>query len=221
MKKIASSLLILPLLVFTSLTNKAPSSSSSKDTLIVTPIYKSLYSKDYNMTRRVSYKLYKAGGECSRTAEGMAFRLDDIRLKISGKDYSHSGYDMGHMANAEDFSYDCKMEELTFRFYNCVPQSPKSNRGIWKSYESKIRKLSQTDSVFVMCGPVIDKDTKRLNSTRLFVPTRTWKVVYSLSTKKIVYCLIFDNDNVAAKVNEISVTDLQKLVGLDLSLKAK
>lgn len=188
------------------------------DTLIKTPIYTSLYSKDYNMPRQVSYKLYKAGGECSRSDEGMTFHNDNIKLNISGKDYAKSGYDIGHMANAEDFSYDCIIEELTFRFYNAVPQSPKSNRGNWKHYETELRKLSQTDSIFIMCGPIIDKDTKRLGMTRLYIPTHTYKVVYSLSTKKLLYCLIFDNDNVAAKVNPITLIKLQKLTGLKLTL---
>jgi endonuclease G, mitochondrial len=192
---------------------------TNHDTLIKTAIYKSLYSKDYNMPRMVSYKLYKAGGECSRADEGMTFHIDNVKLNISGKDYAKSGYDIGHMANAEDFSYNCTIEELTFRFYNAVPQSPKSNRGIWKHYETETRKLSQTDSVFVMCGPIIDKDTKKLGTTRLFIPTHTWKVVYSLTSKKLIYCLIFDNDNVTAKVNQITLDELQKLTGLNLLLK--
>ena len=189
------------------------------DTLIKTPIYTSLYSKDYNMPRMVFYKLYKAGGECSRTEEGFTFHIDNIKLNISGKDYAKSGYDEGHMANAEDFSYDCKMEELTFRFYNAVPQSPRSNKGIWKHYETELRKLSQTDSIFVICGPIIDRDTKRLGTTRLFPPTHTYKVVYSLTTRKLLDCLIFDNDNVTAKVAPISLEELQKLVELPLIIR--
>lgn len=212
MKKLLLAFMLLSTLSF------SQAKKTLQDTLIKTPIYTSLYSKDYNMPRMVSYKLYKAGGECSRTAEGMHFRLDSIKLKISGADYAKSGYDMGHMANAEDFSYDCKMEELTFRFYNAVPQSPKSNRGVWKTYEFQARKASQTDSLFVMCGPVIDKTTWRMAKKNLFVPTRTWKVVYSLTTKQVLFCMIFDNDNIAALAKPITVKELEKLVKLDLKL---
>ena len=188
------------------------------DTLIITPIYTSLYSQTYNMPKEVSYKLYQAGGPCSREAENMTFHLDHIKLHISSKDYANSGYDIGHMAPAADFAYNCYLEELTFRFYNSVPQSPKSNRGNWKSYETKIRNLSQNDSLLVLCGPIIDQHTKKFKKTRLYVPTHTWKVVYSLSTNQLIYCKIFDNDNVTAKVNDITLIELEKLTNLDLSL---
>lgn len=36
------------------------------------------------------------------------------------KDYLNSGYDAGHLANAEDFAFDRYKEEKTFRYYNCL-----------------------------------------------------------------------------------------------------
>jgi len=32
----------------------------------------------------------------------------------------HQKYEIGHIANAEDFAYDCDKERNTFRFYNIL-----------------------------------------------------------------------------------------------------
>ena len=46
------------------------------------------------------------------------------------------------------------IELITFRFYNALPQTPKLNRGIWKHYETEIRKLSQNDSILIITGSI-------------------------------------------------------------------
>jgi endonuclease G len=89
----------------------------------------------------VKYKLYRGGGDCDR--KQFHFTNENVHDVAKQSDYVHSGYDQGHLCNAEDFANDCRKEELTFRFYNCIPQTPNLNRGIWKGYEQKIRKLSQ------------------------------------------------------------------------------
>lgn len=99
----------------------------------------------------VSYKLFRGGGDCSRA--GFRFYNDIDTLQTStDKDYARSGYDKGHLANAEDFAYDCTKDELTFRYYNCLPQTPNLNRGVWKVNEEQVRAWSQSDSLLVVCG---------------------------------------------------------------------
>jgi endonuclease G len=52
----------------------------------------------------------------------------------TSRDYAGSGYDKGHMAAALDFASDCEKEEMTFVYYNALPQTPNLNRGVWKSF---------------------------------------------------------------------------------------
>ena len=149
----------------------------------------------------VTYKLYKGGGDASRA--GLTFKATPG--SATAKDYAHNGYDEGHLANAEDFAYNKDLEQLTFFFYNCVPQTPRLNRGIWKTYETDIRKKSQSDSLLITCGSIFG--SKKIGKAA--VPTYCWKIVRSLTTGKILVSAIFPNDN-SDTVEAIDPEDLQK-----------
>lgn len=162
--------------------------SPDVDTIIETNIYKSYFDIDVKQPLQLSYILHKGGGDCGRSK----FRfINDTKIATATqKEYAKSGFDMGHLANAEDFAYDCKKDELTFRFYNCLPQYPNLNRGVWKKWETKIRELSQTDSLLVVCGA---KFSDKKTSTNLFIPDEFYKVVKSLNTKEVLFVLWFKN----------------------------
>lgn len=168
---------------------------------IETPILTGYLSTTLHEPLYVRYKLYKGGGDCSRA--GMTFRATPG--SATAKDYAHNGYDEGHLANAEDFAYNCDLERLTFYFYNCVPQTPRLNRGIWKTYETEIRAKSQTDSLLITCGSIFG--SKRIGKAA--VPDYCWKIVRSLSTGKILICAIFPNDS-SDTVQAIDPEELQK-----------
>lgn len=170
--------------------------------IVKTGIYKANFSNEFREPRYVSYYLYKGGGDCDR--DGFTFKNDDSRLlSATDDDYKGSKYDKGHLANAEDFASDCIKDELTFRYYNCLPQTANLNRGVWKTNETLIRKLSQSDKLYVICGGFFGNN-KIGNIT---VPSYCWKVVQSVSTKKVLFCGWFSNTNHAI-LEEISVPEL-------------
>lgn len=146
-------------------------------------IYKSYYSREIQGPSFVIYKLYKGGGNCSRK---------DDRFKsqqgLPHFNYKKSGYDIGHLANAEDFAYDSYKEKLTFNYINAIPQTPHLNRGTWKHWEDIVRKESQSDSLLIMCGG------SEYNNKN--IPQHCFKLVYSLTTGKLLNHLFFNNDNV-------------------------
>ncbi|HTJ50959.1 MAG TPA: DNA/RNA non-specific endonuclease, partial [Cyclobacteriaceae bacterium] len=107
-------------------------------------IYKVNFSNKFHQPRYVSYKLYKGGGTCDRSS--FSFTNDNAKAETAtDNDYTGNGYDKGHMANAEDFAFDCTKDELTFRYYNCLPQTVNLNRGLWKRNETDVRKWSQKE----------------------------------------------------------------------------
>lgn len=173
------------------------------DTVIKTDIYESHFSKKYSNPIIVKYNLYKGGGDCDRSK--FHFQ-NDIEIKCNDdKCYKASNYDKGHMANAEDFAYNCTYDELTFRYYNCVPQTAELNRGIWKKYEGDIRKTSQNDSLIVICYN--EFKNKRINN--MFIPDLCYKFVYSLTQKKFIILFSCTNTNNPV-TTQISVGDLSK-----------
>jgi endonuclease G len=185
----------------------------SIDTIFDRGIYKSYFNYQLQEPLYVSYILSKGGGNCSRSK----FRFkNDTKVPMIDDEYTNSGFDRGHLANAEDFAYDCVKDELTFRYYNCLPQTPNMNRGVWKSWETKIRQQSQTDSLLIFCGGIWETGTYVKG---IAVPDRCWKVVYSLKTSKILHVLIFTNLVTGSTVQETSIEILEKNLGRKLVMR--
>jgi endonuclease G, mitochondrial len=175
-------------------------------------IYKSYFSSTLKEPLYVVYRLYQGGGKCSRkhfhfkvTRQGTA----------TPEDYLHSGYEEGHLANAEDFANDCAKEIKTFEFFNCLPQTLKLNRGIWKTWETKIRKESRTKHLLIICGGIFG--AKKIGH-EVAVPDYCWKIVYDKDSNKLLYCLLFPNDNSDSVNTTISLTGLKARLGYDLSI---
>jgi endonuclease G len=167
-------------------------------------IYKANFSNTFHEPRYVSYTLYQGGGSCSRS--GFYFKNDDSRLLCAtDEDYKGSGYEKGHLTNAEDFAFDCSKDELTFRYYNCLPQTPNLNRGLWKTNETLIRQWSQTDKLYIICGGFFSG----AKIGNIAVPSYCWKVVQSVTSKKVLFCGWFKNST-PATLEEISVQELEK-----------
>jgi endonuclease G len=168
-------------------------------------IYKVNFSNTFHEPRYVSYFLYKGGGGCDR--DKFHFINDDSTLQCAtDDDYSKAhGYDKGHLANAEDFAFDCVKDELTFRYYNCLPQTVNLNRGIWKTKETLIRKWSQKEKLYIACGGFFG--SKKIG--KMAVPSYCWKVVQSVKTKQVLFCGWFSN-TANAKLDTLTVPELEK-----------
>jgi endonuclease G len=122
------------------------SSTAFAQIIVKNQAYKANFSNEFHQPRYVSYTLYKGGGDCDR--KKFRFINDDERLLCAtDEDYEKNGvYEKGHLANAEDFAFDCVKDELTFRYYNCLPQTTNLNKGVWKSNETKVRDWSKKKS---------------------------------------------------------------------------
>lgn len=180
------------------------------DTVINEGIYTSYYSYQLKEPLYVVYDLYKGGGDCSRTA--FHFTTIGLPSEATQKDYKASGYDEGHLCNAKDFAGDCAKEQITFHFINCLPQTPRLNRGIWKHYETRIRILSQLKHLKVICGGIFD--STHFIGNGVAVPTYCWKLVLT-NDNEVVFCLLFPNDN-SDTVQELSIDELKNKLDYDI-----
>jgi endonuclease G len=192
------------------------------DTVIYNKGYASYFSNKYRNPVMVTYKLYKGGGPCKR--DKFSFKNDLKIPAATTKEYLKSGYDKGHLANAEDFAFNCELDELTFRYYNCVPQRPELNRGIWKVTEEEIRKISQSDSILVVC--INEFGPGHLKMGGVSVPTNCVKIAISLSSNKTYMCRSFTNSKVPTREDlpsnyletyyKINISDLKRKLVLSL-----
>ena len=158
------------------------------DMIIDMQYYKAYYNKDIRSSSFVIYKLYKGGGDISRS--NMNFKAYNNLPHFT---YPYTGYDKGHLVPAEDMAYSLDALKSTFYYINCVPQTAKLNRGIWKQYEIEIRKLSQKDSLLIICGGC---DYFGL------IPINCFKIVYNLRNHRCLYSLLFYNDKSGVVITE-------------------
>ena len=187
------------------------SNAQSIDTVITTTAYTSYFNYDLHEPLYVSYKLYHGGGDCSR--KGDRFTTDGLAQSATATDYKWGGYDKGHLANSKDFAYDCDLQKSTFHFYNCVPQTPALNRGSFKSLETIVREKSQTDSLLIITGSIFGNE--KIGIHQIAIPDKCFKIVWSLATKNILFCRVFNN-NEKGDFIDMELSDLLSLLSYKL-----
>lgn len=123
---------------------------------------------------------------------------EDTRVpapRASHDDYTHSGYDRGHMCPAADRSSSTQLMRSTFIMTNVCPQVPSLNRGEWKRIENACRAYARNgnplsihvDAVFWMA------DTQFIGRHRVAVPHGFVKTVRPLGVDSIIYARYFQN----------------------------
>jgi endonuclease G len=120
------------------------------------------------------------------------------------KDYTHSGYDRGHLANDASFDYDKKVVRKTYTMANIIPQAPIVNRKTWIKAEKLERKIAyKLGSVNVLNGVIYSSNPKRIGKNQIAVPDAFWKMIYN-DEKGYKKCFLYENDlNALAKGDKL------------------
>jgi len=135
----------------------------------------------------VAYHLTSADleGQQPRTGNFRADPALPVGQRAEPEDYSHTGYDRGHMAPAADFKRSYNAMSETFLLSNIAPQRPNLNQGTLERLESQVRSLAQTHgSVWVVTGALYLDSAEAPAEPRNFigpnrfpVPTHFYKVL--------------------------------------------
>lgn len=129
----------------------------------------------------VSYQLTAANPQ-PHHARPANFRGDwRALLPVSPDDYSHSGYDRGHLApsHAIDLVYGREAQRETFLMTNITPQRPHLNRKLWQRLEEVELDhfLARFGELRVLTGPVFDNHIQRLKTAwRVETPDAFFKI---------------------------------------------
>ena len=140
--------------------------------------------------------------------------------KVVTKDYSHSGYDRGHMAPAADMKWSKKAMMESFYMSNICPQDHNLNTSDWSELENKSRQWARRfGKVYIVCGPIYNgKRNEYIGDHRVKVPDAFFKVVLINEKKKqCAMGFYFENEAGERKLQEylVPVDHLEQLTGMD------
>lgn len=140
--------------------------------------------------------------------------------KVVTKDYSHSGYDRGHMAPAADMKWSKKAMMESFYMSNICPQDHNLNTSDWSELENKSRQWARRyGKVYIVCGPIYNgKRNEYIGDHRVKVPDAFFKVVLINEKKKqCAMGFYFENEAGERKLQEylVPVDHIEQLTGMD------
>lgn len=145
-------------------------------------------------------------------SENQQATLDDYAA--NNKTYGKPKYDRGHLAPNKDFSNSVSQNEC-FSMVNMIPQTEENNRGVWSKLEAFVRHITfQNKEVYVLTGPLYDKDSKSFANGKTKVPTYVWKAIYVPSTNSGIVFISTNNKN--PEIFTKNIVDFEKLVGYKL-----
>ncbi len=144
------------------------------------------------------------------------------RSQVAHSDYTHSGFDRGHLAPnfgiATRYGREAQLE--TFLMSNIIPQSPGVNRHLWKDLEMRVAKRygRYFREVWVITGPVFQGEMAVLDSG-VAVPSAYYKVIIDEHGDELRALAFLVPRNVPpfTRIRSclVSIDDVEQKTGLD------
>ncbi|MEK7477734.1 MAG: DNA/RNA non-specific endonuclease [Candidatus Coatesbacteria bacterium] len=143
-------------------------------------------------------------------------------------DYKGSDYDRGHMAPAEDMSWDATAMSQSFLLSNMSPQVGVGfNQHIWKTLEMKVRLWAKLrGELYVFTGPIYaSEDIKRTHDSPkgVCIPTHYYKIIYDPVRFEAI-AFVLPNAKLVTKDLPnyiVSIDHVEELTDLDFLKKLK
>lgn len=178
------------------------------------------FNSDNKTPNWVSWELLRSETEGTSPRYNKFWCDEDIEGCPTHYDYTHSGYDRGHMCPAADQKWSDTAMIDCFSLANIAPQDNSLNSGAWSTLEKKERLWAQRDSaIVIVAGPIYEKtDTKRIGDAGVRVPSAFFKVIVAPYLSKprgiaFVYPNMYAPGNMENYV--MTIRDVEKITGLD------
>ena len=195
--------------------------TTTKEQIIIHEGFRISYNQSRCIPNWVAYELTKSEtyGDVERTD------YFDVDPSVSGRqakygDYSHTGYDRGHMAPAGDMKWSREAMDACFYLTNICPQNHVLNKGDWNDLEIKCREWARRyGRAWIVTGPIVtSREPKTIGSHHVVVPDAFFKAV--MVPQKDSYqaiAFVMNNDATHNEMMDCSMTidELENLTGID------
>ena len=182
--------------------------------------YAVLYSGESKTPVYTVEKLTAASVNAAKSIKRVDKFYPEARLPFADRaqlaDYAGSGYDRGHMAPAGDMPTDAAKAQ-SFSLANMVPQASQLNQHDWSQIEQATRKYAARagGEVFVFTGPVFGSAPATVGPGKVWVPSHTWKLVYSRAEDRS-WAYYMENVNGVHSLKPIAYAEFVRISGLAL-----
>lgn len=152
------------------------------------------------------------------------FRADPLLAESAHpSDYTHSGYDLGHMAPAQDGAWDSSVMKDFFLLSNIAPQLPGLNRAEWERLEEAVRAWAWArGEVVVIVGPIVGGKAARIGTTGVAVPLGFYKVVVDPKTHEALAFMMPQKPEPKGDLEPwlTDIASIEQSIGFKLALPA-
>ena len=179
------------------------------------------YSEELRIPLWVAWELTKEETSGPIPRESNFFPDPDVTHQADNGDYKGSGWSRGHMVPAGDMKWNSTAMHDCCLMTNICPQHPKLNTGAWSKLENKCRNTyaQKYASVYIVCGPIVNKDCQSIGNNNVVVPSAFYKVllVKTSDTGYQAIGFIYTNDDSTQGMQTAacSVDEVEAITGLD------
>lgn len=184
------------------------------------------YTASYNHTTLcpnwVAWELTAEEADGQQDGQYSFSRDPDVDFpKASREDYSHSGWDKGHMAPRADMKWSAKALEESYYFTNVCPQDHEMNSQSWRKIEELTRRLARRYGlVYVVCGPLYSEHRHgTIGEAGIQVPDAFFKAL-AVCTERGVQTVGFIVENTPQSFSPrhyaVSVDSVEEVLGRNL-----
>ena len=154
--------------------------------------YTILYDENKRQPLWVAYPMY---ADCTGSADRTnAWDYDpdlprNIQPVLEGSYQPQSmGFNRGHMLGSAGRNATSNLNRSTFYYTNMVPQNSGQNSGIWNQIETLEQKswgTSNTDTLYVVCGPIFTDAARRFVKDDLGKNVRVPDAIFKVLLRKV------------------------------------
>ncbi len=138
-------------------------------------------------------------------------------------DYTHSGYDRGHMAPnyAITSRFGAEAQKRTFRMSNIAPQSAALNRGVWRDVEHRIADLwtARYGEIWVIVGAISHPNGNKMGTQQIDIPEQFYQLVVAQEGYDVrAFAVLFDQKvdwHAWPTRHIVTIDELEQQTGLD------
>ena len=183
--------------------------------------YTVYYSEELKNPAWVSYELNQSDKLITPPSRPLIPFQTDTRTtaRVESRDFSHSGFDRGHMAPSHAIGafHGPEAQAETFLLSNICPQNHKTNEGVWNSIERMEADdfAKRFGSITVICGPVFDRNPPRLPSG-IAIPKAFFKIIQRPDQEIICFLVPQETNSPKPESYLVSLDEINVATGLNI-----